>query len=581
MSRSNPLSRSAPRLGVLAFLLAQIPFLNGCLGEQVAGTTSTGNTGKGTISGRVLTSEGKGVANAKVRVVSVDHNPGPSGAGFGDVADVAITAADGSFRTDSLANGLYNLLEEKDGNLSFRDSVAVDNDSATRVAGDSLRPPGSISGVVRLQPGHDSRTVFLILLGTTTLGVPTDSVGNFRLANLAQGEYRLRLLSTLDAYRPLDTLITITSGAQGILRDTLRLAYQAPLGELPIVDDVSIAYDTTRISALVTWRKRDPARVAAYFVYRKHRDSAFVRLSKVPVTDTSFADDWRNGLKPGGFYEYAVTALDARGNEGRKGESALLRVVVRYSFDVLIPGSDCAPGKCFYDMDSAGNVFLSEANGAVFHGANLGLATKWADPISLDFGSKPIVVEPSGAAVYMMYRNPLRIGKVDAAGQKQWVTALPFDRDVAFTLHQGGDSLYVWAEEERVMTYLDKQGRILGQDTLLQNLNLANLMLYPSYKPGIGFYVKSAEGLQFLDREGRKTSVWNPENRGYLWDFARDDAGRWYISWSTGVLDVFSPDRTLLGSILEGADGDLLYRKGALYVETLNGHIFMRINTGF
>jgi hypothetical protein len=246
-----------------------------------------------------------------------------------------------------------------------------------------------------------------------------------------------------------------------------------------------------------------------------------------------------------------------------------------------MPASDCAPGKCFYDMDSSGAFFLSEANGAVFRIVNPGLATKWADPVSMDFGSRPIVVEPSGAAVYMLYRNPLRIAKVDAAGRKQWVTPLPFDRDVAFSLHQGGDSLYVWAEEERVMTYLDKQGMILGQDTLLRNLSLANQLLYPSYKPDIGFYVKSTEGLRFLDREGRTTLEWKPEMREYLWDFARDDEGRWYISWSTGVVDVFAPDRTLLGSIPEGGQGDLLYRKGGLYIETLQGFALKRIHPGF
>src|SRR5690348_17242098 len=106
MLRSKPHFRSSSRLGALALLLAQLYVLNGCLDEQMAGTTTTGNTGKGTISGRVLTADGRAVANAKVRVVSVDHNPGPGAAGSGDIADVAITAADGSFRTDSLADGL-------------------------------------------------------------------------------------------------------------------------------------------------------------------------------------------------------------------------------------------------------------------------------------------------------------------------------------------------------------------------------------------------------------------------------------------------------------------------------------------
>lgn len=91
-----------------------------------------------------------------------------------------------------------------------------------------------------------------------------DYVGNFRLANLAEGEYRLRILSTLDVYKPMDRVVAIVSGIQGILRDTLRLEYKPSAWGIPFVNALGILYDSTCISAILIWNKVDP--VIAYSV---------------------------------------------------------------------------------------------------------------------------------------------------------------------------------------------------------------------------------------------------------------------------------------------------------------------------
>jgi hypothetical protein len=106
-------------------------------------------------------------------------------------------------------------------------------------------------------------------------------------------------------------------------------------------------------------------------------------------------------------------------------------------------------------------------------------------------------------------------------------------------------------------------------------------MSYPSYKPGIGFFTKTLDGIRFHDRDGRDTAVWKPESREYLRDFTRDESGRWYVSWSSGIVDVFSADRALLGSILARGSGKLLYRNGALYMQALPGNQLVRILPGF
>lgn len=571
-----------PKRGLAALALGLCLVASGCVEEQVAGSTSTGNTGKGAIAGRVVDAGGKGVAHAKVRVVAVDHNPGPGGSGSGDVADVVVTAADGSFETDSLPDGRYNLLSDKDGLVSFRDSVAVDPDSATRLAGDTLKAPGSVSGVVRLQPGHDSRTVFLILLGTTTFSVPKDSTGNFQLGRLAEGEYRLRVLSTLDSYKPMDTTIRVRSGIDAALPDTLRLAYQALPQEIPVVDDVSVAYDTVKMAATLSWKRRPSSRVSAYHVYRRHRDSGFVRVTAVPLADTAFTEDWSAGLVPRQVYHYAVAALDPQGNEGRKGEPAVVTIAVKYQVQVMGPPSDCGVGKCNYDIGPDGRFWVAEINGTVLTQGPGGY--KWFDELSVGSAWRQIAVDGAGD-VYLLYQNPLRLGKYTPKGDSLWLLRLPFERDVAFSLQRAGDTLLVWGYEERVMTSISMAGKILRQDTL-KSYAPASGLAYPLYKPGIGYYSvvsgSAFESVRFHDGDGTVISEWKPKARGYLRDLARGPDGRWYLSWNNGVLDVYSADRILLGSVPVGGAGDLKMHGGRLYMMQFPmPHHLMRIDPGF
>lgn len=566
-----PLLIAAPLLALALF--------PGCL-DRVAGSTSTGNTGKGTIAGRVLDTAGKGVANAKVRVVAADHNPGPGG-GAGDIEAIAVTGADGSFRTDSLPDGFYNLLDAKEDQLAFRDSVAVKGDNATLVANDVLKPAGSVAGVVRLQSGHDSRTVFLILMGTTTFAVPKDSIGSFALGNLAEGEYRLRILSTLDAYQPMDTVIRVEAGVKRILPDTLRLRYRPSEGGLPIIHDVGVTYDSTRLAVSLSWPGQDPAKVAAYNVYRKAKDSAFIKLTGAPIADTFFLDGLVTGILPGQSYQYAVTALDARGNEGFKGTPAAVTAGVRYHIDTVLAGSDCGPGICHFDIDTAGTIWVVERNGHFKRIPVAAAAARFADTLADAFAFKQIKADGKGG-VYLLEPMPLRVAHYDSAGRLLWVTPLPYDRDVSFELHVNGDTALVWVEEQRVMNHLDRtSGRLVRQDTLLKSfVPPPNGFDYPSYKPGIGFYVNTIDGINFLDRNGKITSRWEPQVHEYLRDFTRDPLGRWYVSWSTGELDVYTAEKDFLQPILVVAQLDLTYWRGGLYGQAFPGSALVRITTG-
>ena len=148
-------------------------------------------------------------------------------------------------------------------------------------------------------------------------------------------------------------------------------------------------------------------------------------------------------------------------------------------------------------------------------------------------------------------------------------------------MHAPGDSLYLWANEEKIMTYINKVGKIIKQDTVLKSYTPPNGISAVSYKVGIGFYTNIDNTLLFYDRSGIDTLNWKPKPRGILNDFTRDPAGRWYITWSSGIVDVFSPNRTLLGSILAEGTGEIYFWNSALYMKRLPDNEIRRIIPGF
>lgn len=442
---------------------------------------------------------------------------------------------------------------------------------------DVLKSAGSVTGVVRLRPGHDSRTVFIILLGTTTFSIPTDSIGNFTLENLAEGEYRLRVLSTLDTYKPLDTVLSIQSGVQSRLRDTLRLIYKAPAGELPEIDEVNLEYDTTKISARLTWKKQDAALASAYFVYRKHEDSAFVRISDAPVKDTVFIDDWRSGIQPNEKYAYSVTVLDAKGNEGKKGLAVTLKAAVRYTIDTAISNSACSSGECKYDVDSIGNIYLAESDGTIVRYGHQGTISRWSYP---EGGSmlflRALVAEPSGSNIYVLDLKPLRVWELDSSGNKKWTSnTLSSDGGLNFSFEQSGDTLLVWEIDSRVMVYLDKNGNILKQET---SFGVGTAL----FSTETGFYSPRENGVTLLDQSGHLIFDWALDNQAYPQGLTRDPAGRWYVcEGATPAVDVFSPEYVLIGSIPGTGYGALKYRSGALYLQHHMDTKTLKINVGF
>lgn len=299
--------RNAPgmtgRAGSRSTWLVASALLAACFGpDRTTGGSVEENE---VLAGTILTAAGDPVPDALVRVYPVDHVPGKAAAPVpkrGRVRDIAYstrTDAAGRYTVDSLARGQYNILADKDGAAAYRDSVFLASGARVTVI-DTLRTPGSLSGVVGLEPNHDLRTATAHVLGTHVF-VNADAMGGFTLPALAEGDYRLRVETTLDGYTALFKEFRIESGAGTALPDTLRPTYTG----IPVVRGLSVALDTLAGTVRVAWTPSDYGNLGVYLVYRDPRTSLAPGRTPIALTrDTQ----WVDTLYPAGRGDYGLAS---------------------------------------------------------------------------------------------------------------------------------------------------------------------------------------------------------------------------------------------------------------------------------
>lgn len=305
-----------------------------CSLEVAGGSTETTNT---KIAGMLYNPKGSPAANAKVLMVTVDHIPISEYRKSPAIVDTTVTDSNGNYSFDSLPGGYYNIFGEGDSGISYADSIYIKNDTGNNLPPDTLKEPGSSAGVIRLQPEHTSRTVLILVFGSLTWAMPIDSIGNFTLANMAEGTYTVRFLTTLDDYLPLDINLAIRAGINATLSDTLYM----PFTGIPTPAGLKHQYDTTNQIVTLSWNAVDTSLIKGYYVYRKHTDSSDVRLNNTPIPDTSFIDSLNGGPPYDGTYFYYVTAIDKKGNEGLK--SVPVSVLVKGNCQGWTPKASISP----------------------------------------------------------------------------------------------------------------------------------------------------------------------------------------------------------------------------------------------
>lgn len=305
-----------------------------CSLEVAGGSTETTNT---KIAGMLYNPKGSPAANAKVLIVTVDHIPISEYRKSPAIVDTALTDSSGNYSFDSLPGGYYNIFGEGDSGISYADSIYIKNDTGNNLPPDTLKEPGSLTGIIRLQPEHTSRTVLILVFGSLTWAMPIDSIGNFTLAYMAEGTYTVRFLTTLDDYLPLDINLAIRAGINATLSDTLYM----PFTGIPTPAGIKHQYDTTNQIVALSWNAVDTSLIKGYYVYRKHTDSSDVRLNNTPIPDTFFIDSLNGGPPYDGMYFYYVTALDKNENEGLK--SVIDSVLIKGNCQGWTPKSSISP----------------------------------------------------------------------------------------------------------------------------------------------------------------------------------------------------------------------------------------------
>jgi hypothetical protein len=295
----------------------------GC--ETVDGTGSSTQSG---ITGKIYNDDGTPANNATISIIASGYIPSISGFKKSAPLDSFVTDDSGVYFIRWLPPGTYNIFGKKADCLSYQDSVMIDS-STTTIENDTLRKSGSISGIVRLQPNDDSRTVLILIYGCNTFTYPEDFTGHFSISDLAEGNYHIKVLTTIQGYTPKDTVITIVSGKNSTLQDTMQLDYEG----IPTVTvtGLNALWDPLKQETNITWNKQDTSIIAGYNIYRGFVDSAFDDQPINPTMiisnryrdtfDCAFADRWANKeliykVKPinkkgyiGAFYSNADTVI--------------------------------------------------------------------------------------------------------------------------------------------------------------------------------------------------------------------------------------------------------------------------------
>ncbi len=300
-------------------------------------TAPNGGTGSqipnSNVSGIICNPGGTPAANAIVRFYPVGYNPHRGGLGKTKaLAAAASVATPDSTKTDAkghysaaLDSGSYNLLASGDSGQALQDSVATVKGTIIQL-NDTLRPPGSIAGVIDMTGGGNPETVFIIFMGTGSVWLPADTLGNFATGNMAPGNYHVRFLTTTPNYNVLDTTLTVISGKI----DTLASPIQLQFNGIPVPQGLKIQYDSNMQVVTLLWNKPTTGSpIIGYEIYRKNAayNALPAAINGQIVTDTVYHDS--TGVQDSS-YEYYVAAVDTGNGVGGMSGGVIVKITRTY-----------------------------------------------------------------------------------------------------------------------------------------------------------------------------------------------------------------------------------------------------------
>jgi len=157
--------------------------------------------------GYAYCSDGKVADRAIVKAVAVGSLPNAAPQRY-----FSHTDSKGRYEFSSIPSGDYNIYCIQDSLRALSGKVRIAG--AVTVPNDTLKVPGRIDGTVRLAGGEDCRTVLIMVMGgdSALITGPYDTSGIFTLDSLAEGNYRIRFMTTYSTYTVLDTACSVLSG---------------------------------------------------------------------------------------------------------------------------------------------------------------------------------------------------------------------------------------------------------------------------------------------------------------------------------------------------------------------------------
>jgi hypothetical protein len=180
------------------------------------GSTETVNT---RVSAKVFLADNSVVNDAVARLIPSGQNPlKDSCIIFSDTTDKS-----GRFiiEPEKLNDGYYNLLISSKHNAYYADSIYLKSGSDMELQPVFLKKTGSLRGKVVLENATGGDSVFAVLVGTDLTAIfQKDS---FSLENIPEGQYTIQFLTKNNRYTSIDSSVSIASGLDDTLSDTVTI----------------------------------------------------------------------------------------------------------------------------------------------------------------------------------------------------------------------------------------------------------------------------------------------------------------------------------------------------------------------
>ncbi|MGM0443703.1 MAG: hypothetical protein ACQEQV_05895 [Fibrobacterota bacterium] len=228
----------------------------------------------------------------------------------GEYVDSTRTDDSGSYRINSLPSGYYAIWAEGDTAALYRQDILID-DTSSYTATDTLQKTRPMILPVVVQPQHDPRIAEGHILGTHIHNVVTPG-SHFTARALPPGDYFIRFTATEAGYTPTTEMISLRHDSPDTLRDTLTLAYTG----IPVVKNITAAYDTLAGTAEISWSSAEYAHGETYLIYRDSIHAAELGASPIGSSDDTVWTDHFTDTPPAGTYVYRVRLRSFTGEQG-------------------------------------------------------------------------------------------------------------------------------------------------------------------------------------------------------------------------------------------------------------------------